>query len=154
MVSFAVTTRINRPGDVVVKALLEPSNQPYWTSYLERFETISGNPGEVGSVARLHYMQKGRSYIMEDRLIHCEPGKKYISEVSGDAIQARVEIILQAAENGTDLSINWSGRGKTWITRLLLPLLRKKLIKHARSDLERFRDLVETKGISFFDYIG
>jgi hypothetical protein len=43
---------------------------------LEKFEVIKGKIGEIGSIARFHYYEKGRSYIVEDRLEYYEPGKK------------------------------------------------------------------------------
>lgn len=75
MTKFKISTIINQPSDIVIKALNNPENFPYWTTDLEKFEVIKGRPNEVGSIAHLHYSQKGRSYIMEDKLIHCEPGK-------------------------------------------------------------------------------
>jgi hypothetical protein len=91
MTSFEISAIINQPVDIIVHALMNPANHPFWTTGLERFEIIEGKPGETGSVAHLHYSQKGREYIMKDELIFCEPGKKYISRVSGEYITARVE---------------------------------------------------------------
>ena len=44
-------------------------------TYLKKFEVIKGKVEEVGSIAHLHHYEKGRSYIMEDKLEHCEPEK-------------------------------------------------------------------------------
>ena len=94
MTSFKISIVIDQRLDTVDAALMNPDNFVYWTAYLEKFEVIKGGPGEVGSIAQLRYLQKGRSYVMEDKLIYCEPGKKYISKVSGDALSATVETTL------------------------------------------------------------
>lgn len=115
MVKFEISTVINQPIDVISKALSNPENHVYWTTNLEKFEVIKGAPNEVGSVARLHYLENGRSYIMEDKLIYCDPGKKYISEVTGEVLTARVETTLHSLGNNTEMTLNWSGKGKNFI---------------------------------------
>ncbi|UCH87469.1 MAG: hypothetical protein JSU97_03540 [Dehalococcoidia bacterium] len=151
MTKFKISTTINQPIDIVTKALMNPDNFLYWTTDLTKFEVIERKPGEVGSIAHLHYSQKGRSYIMEDKLVYCEPGKKYVSQVSGDVLTAQVETKLHSLGSKTEMSLLWSGRGKTFFPRLLLPLLRGKLVKQAKKDLEAFKNLVETRGINFDD---
>ncbi len=106
---------------------------------------IKGKTGEVSSIGHLHYFQKGRSYVMEDKLIYCEPGKKYVSQVSGDVLTAQVETTLHSSGNETEMNVTWSGKGKIFFLKLLLPLLRGKLIKQSKSELETFKKLVEIK---------
>jgi len=151
MTTFKVSNIINQPIDIVVQALMNPDNFPYWQKDLEKFEVINGAPGEVGSIGLLHYSQKGRSYIMEDKLIYCDPGKKYISQITGDVITAEVETTLHSSGNNTEMNISWTGKGKVFFLKLLLPLLRAKMIKQSKVELEAFKKLVETKGNNFSD---
>ncbi|MFC2098552.1 SRPBCC family protein [Bacteroidota bacterium] len=149
MTSFSVSVLINTPPDIVNRAMQNPENHTFWMTGLEKFEPIKGGPEEVGSVARLFYLQKGQSYIMEDKLIACEPGKKYVSEVSGDTIVARVEINLYPSGDSTEISLRWSGKAKNLMLKLMLPLLRKKLIRQTKDELAVFKGLVESKGVNF-----
>jgi hypothetical protein len=149
MVEFQISTIINRPIDIIAKALDNPENHVYWTTNLERFEVIKGGANKVGSVAHLHYLENGRRYVMEDKLIYCDPGKKYISEVAGNALTARVETTLNSSGNNTEMIIKWSGKGKIFFLKLLLPFLRGKIIKQAKIDLEKFKKLVEERGTDF-----
>jgi hypothetical protein len=149
MSRFKISTIIDKPVDFVAGALNNPENFPYWQTDLERFEVVKGRANEVGAIARLHYSQKGRSYIMEDRLIHCEPGRKYVSQVSGDALTAEVVTTLRPMGDKTEMSLEWSGKGKMLLLRLLLPFLRGRLTKQAKQELETFKHLVETRGIDF-----
>jgi len=149
MMTFEASITINRPVDVVVKALMNADNFPYWQTDLERFEVIEGKPGEVGSIGHLHYSQKGKSYVMEDKMVYCEPGKRYVSEVSGDAINARVETNLQKKGKRTKMTVSWSGNGKSLFLRLLLPFFRGKMIKQSNEELKTFKKLIETRGPDF-----
>jgi len=149
MTQFKISIIINSHVDLVTEALNNPQNFPYWQTDLEKFEVIKEEANQVGSVAHLHYRQKGKPYIMEDKLIYCEPGKKYISEVTGDALTAKVETTLRSLENKTEMTVEWSGKGKILFLKLLLPLLRGKLIKQSKKELETFKHLVETRGSDF-----
>jgi len=140
MTDFKISTVINQQIDIVVAALMNPDNFVHWTADLEKFDVIKRKPGEVGSIAHLHYSQKGRSYVMEDKLIYCKPGKKYISQVSGDVLTARVETTLLSLGEKTEMGIKWSGKGKIFLLKLLLPLLRKKMIKHSKKSWKHLND--------------
>lgn len=86
---------------------------------------------------------------MEDKLIYCEPGKKYVSQVSGDVLTAHVETTLHSSRNETEMNVTWSGKGKIFFLKLLLPLLRGKITKQAKMEIETFKELLETRGANF-----
>jgi hypothetical protein len=149
MVKFEVSIDIDCPPDIVVQALMKAENATYWTTDLEEFEVVKGKPGEVGAIGRLHYVQKGHEYIMEDVLEYSDPGKRYVSRVSGPAITARVETNIVPINSGTKLAIVWTGTGKKLILRLLLPLLQKKITRQSQKELATFKNLIETRGPDF-----
>lgn len=149
MTAFSIHTTVNQPVEIVEKALLNADNHPYWTTDLERLETIKGSPDEAGSVAHLHYRQKGRTYIMEDKLLFVEKGRKYISEVSGPHVSARVTTLLEPQDRDTVIRLSWDGKAKRFPLTLMLPLMQRKIKKLAAKDLSKFKELVETKGVDF-----
>ena len=148
-VSVRETVRIEQSPQVVTAALLNPDNVIHWTSDLERFEVISGEPGVVGARANLHYQQGGQSYVMEDELLEMIPNKYFRSRVSGGGIVAEVETHLHQTDTGTDMTIQWRGSGGNWKIKLLLPLMRGAISRQTRSDLDKFKQLVETYGANF-----
>ena len=79
-------------------------------------------------------------------MLQVEPGKRYVSQVSGEALDARVETAFVPSGSGTDMTLRWSGKGKVLLLKLLMPLLRGKMTRGARSELETFNQLVELRG--------
>ena len=149
MTQFEVSIEINKPVNIVVDALMNHKNFVYWQTNLEKFEVMKETDEKVGSVARLHYNEKGRKYIMEDKMIKYEPNKKIVSQVSGDVISAIVETIISSQGDKTEITLKWSGEGKVLFVKLLLPLLKGKMIKQSTKELETFKHLVETRGSDF-----
>jgi hypothetical protein len=146
---FKIGINIDQPADIVDQALMQPANAPRWTSDLEKFEVVKGEPGLTGSIAHLHYRQGGRSYIMEEVLEYAEPGRRYVSRVSGNGVVARVETTIEPSASRSELTVLWSGTGKSIIAKLSFPLLRGMMIRRARADLNKFKNLVETHGAHF-----
>lgn len=128
---------------------MEPENFVHWTSNLEKFEVVNGESGEAGATARLHYVEHGQSYVMEDFLEYVEPGRKYISRVSGNGMHIRTETLIEPSGSGTEMTLSWSGTSDYLLAKLLFPFLRKRMIRHAQTDLDTFKTLVETHGIHF-----
>ena len=84
---------------------------------------------------------------------YCEPGKKYVSQVSGDVISAKVETTLQSIGEKTKINLRWSGNGKKFILKLLLPIMKGKMIKESEKELETFKHLIETRGSNFSETV-
>lgn len=149
MPTVETTIEIAQPPEIVAEAFLDSDNAVYWTTDLVRFEVISAPPGYVGSVAHLHYKQNDREYVLVDVLHEMIPNEYFRSEVTGGGLKATVETWLREKNGGTEVRIRWSGSGTNLIMRLLLPFLGGSIRRQMRSELELFKDLVETHGAHF-----
>ncbi|MBM3123401.1 MAG: SRPBCC family protein [Chloroflexi bacterium] len=145
--SVTSAIHIDRSPEEIMAVILDPEQAVHWTSGLERFGVVSGKPGDVGSTARLHYREGGRAYVMHDTLLEVDPLRRYVSQVSGEALSARVETSLAREQGGgTRVAVRWTGEGKPFFLRLLLPLMRRSIARQAQADLAKLKQVVETGG--------
>ena len=149
MTAFSVSVTINSSPEIVNAALMNPDNFPYWQTDLEKFEVIKGEGGRAGAVAKLHYSRKGKKYIMEDRMLYCDPGKKYISEVSSEVILARVETTIIGKDGITEMTIRWSGQPVKFLLKIAMLFMKNTMIKQTQKELAIFKSLVEKAGSDF-----
>jgi len=149
MAKFRTTINIKRSPEIVWKAYIDPHNMIQWTKFLVKVEVIEGKFGEVGAIAHLHYLEKGRSYILEDKLLSYEAGKKIVSQVSGQGMTIKVETIFETCPNGTNISMIWKGTSKSLFVRVILRLMQRKIAKNGEAELNIFKKLVETHGVKF-----
>lgn len=143
--TFEASIFIAAPPEAVTRVILNPDLAVRWTTDLERFEVVHGNAGQPGAVARLHYLQGGRPYVMQDELLEVDPGRRYRSRVSGEAVVAEVVTTLIPEEGGTRLVIRWAGSGRRFPLSLLLPLMRRSVVRQAEADLGKLKSLVESE---------
>jgi len=102
--------RIDRSPEEILAVIPHPEQAVHWTSDPERFEAVSGRPGEVESVAWLHLREGGRAHVTQDTLLEADPLRRYVSQARGDALSARIGTILPRGQSGgTRLSVRWTG---------------------------------------------
>ncbi len=135
---------IARPPEDVAEVILDADKAVLWNTDLQKFEVLSAKPGMVGSKARLHYVQDGKPYVMEDELLEVEPNRRYLSRVTGEALEAEVETWLVPENGGTQVTIRWTGAGKPLLLRLLLPFMRRSIARGVETDLAKLKAVVET----------
>ena len=149
MPDFKISINIKQPSDIVWKAFIDPENMLHYTKYLEKVEVVQGKFGEIGAIAHLHYLEKGRSYILEDKLVDYEEGEKIGSQVSGQGMVIDVENQFESVSEGTKMTLSWNGTSKSFLTGIILKLMQKKIKEHAREELLTFKQLTEEYGFKF-----
>jgi uncharacterized membrane protein len=149
MAKFKISAIITQPLEIVWKSYIDPQNMMQWMQYLEKVEVVKGKFGEVGATSHLHYLEKGRPYILEDNLLSYEEGKRIKSQVSGQGMIIEVETTFDVLSDGTQISMVWNGTSKSIFARVILKLMRGKIAKQAQAELDTFKGLVETYGVNF-----
>jgi uncharacterized protein YndB with AHSA1/START domain len=129
----------------VAEVLLTPEEAPKWQRGLKRMEVVKGGPNEVGSLARLHFEEGGREYVMLDELLECRPGHEWKSRVSGEGMTVHVTTSLRPAEGGTTLRMTWSGKPDIRWARWIFPLFRPRVRNRIKSDLDSLTRLVGSR---------
>lgn len=94
MPTVEIAVSIDSSPESLAAVLLDAESAPTWTAGLDWLELVDGAVGEPGCVGRAHYVEGGRRYILEDRLVDVIPNRYYKSEIIGGGIKATVETTL------------------------------------------------------------
>jgi hypothetical protein len=105
-------------------------------------DVVRGGPNEVGSLARLHFIEGGREHVMDDELVDCDPDRRWRSRLSGNGLTIVVETELIAAGPATLLRMRWDGKPDARWRRPIFSLLRPIVRRRLRQDLEALKRLV------------
>lgn len=140
--SFSFT--LDRGRAEVWRAFDSVDNLKKWQPTLVSFDRISGTPGQPGAVSRLTYEEGGRSVILTETItLRREPEEfagRYDTPMATNAIRSRFEVIGPTSTRW-DVTADFELRG-FW--RLLAPFLRGTISRRTRTDLERFKSMLES----------
>ena len=143
MLSYEV--EIERPVGEVYRIYSDPDTLPRWLTGLQRTEHVSGAPGEVGSVTKHIYLEKGRIVEMTETVIELEPEKHMAArlETPGTECMIYVDFVDQGETTLMRFSSEFEAQG--FMFRLMMPFIKGKVKERQRGDLRRFKALVEAE---------
>lgn len=142
---YSVSVVIDKPRDQVVKAFDSVDNMYKWMEGLEKFEAISGTPGEVGAKSKLTFkMGKGNRKMemietITDKHLPDSFGGTYEMKGVLNIIENEFEII---DSNKTKYTTHqeFQMKGFMKIMAFLMPgMFKKQTLKHMTS----FKNFVE-----------
>lgn len=141
MIEYEV--EINKPLGEVYRAFNNSDNMPRWIQGLQRTEQVSGSPGEVGSVTKQIYLERGRTIEMIETLTAHEPERYFAGTLEGPGMRSdlRVEFIDRGDKTGVRFSSDF--KPDSLMMRLMLPFMKGAIRKRTSGDLETFKQLVE-----------
>jgi len=141
---YTVEIEINKPVSRVIELFDSIDNMFKWMEGLEKFEPISGTPGQVGAKSKLTFKVKNRKMEMIEIITVKNLPKEFIGicEVKGARIIVK-NFFHELHGNKTRYLAEQKFQLKGFmrcIAFLMPGMFKKQLMKH----LEAFRNFVET----------
>ena len=140
---FEHEIEIDKPLKEVYRAFNDPDNLPRWLQGLQRTEQISGTPGEVGSVTKQIYLERGRTVEMIETITAHEPETVLRRHPRGPGHGG--ELRVDFVDKGETTGMRFSGKFQpcSFMMRLMMPFMKGAIRKRQMGDLETFKRLVE-----------
>lgn len=140
---FEHEIEIDKPLKEVYRAFKEPDNLPRWLQGLQRIEQIRGNPGEVGSVTKQIYLERGRTVEMIETITAHEPERFFAGTLEGPGMQG--DLRVDFVDRGEKTGLRFSGNFKpcSFMMWLLMPFMKGSIRNRQIGDLQTFKGLVE-----------
>ena len=143
---FTVQLPINKSRLEVWKAFDNPDNMKKWQPSLISFDRISGAQGQPGAVARLTYEENGRQFTLIEKVTYREEPQRLDGAYENDFAHNIVRNTF--VERGSDQTlwvVETEYKFRTLIMRVLGPIMKKNFVARTRKDMERFKEMVESK---------
>ncbi len=140
---MTVEVTLDKSRQEVWKAFDSPANMRKWQPTLKSFEPVSGTPGQVGAVSRLTYDENGRSIVLTETITLRQELVAFAGMYdSGHAVNTVQNSFTEVAPGRTKwvMEADLLFRG---FLKLMAPFIRGTIEKRMRTDVERFKTLLE-----------
>lgn len=140
---FEHEIEINKPLTEVYQAFNDPENLPRWLKGLQRTEQISGNPGEVGSVTKQIYLERGRTVEMIETITAHEPERFFAGTIDGPGMNGTLRVDFVDKGDTTGMRFSADFQPCSFMMSLMMPFMKGAISRRQIGDLETFKRMVE-----------
>jgi len=141
---YTLELTINRPRAEVWKAFDNTENMKKWQPSLTKFEHVSGTPGQPGAVSKLTYEENEREFSLIEKITNREEPARfdgmYENEFSENIIR---NSFVEKGESETLWIVENEFKFKTFLMKIMGPLMKKNFAARTQKDMERFKEFVE-----------
>jgi len=139
----AYEIEIERPVSEVYRQFSDPDNLPRWISGLQRIEQIEGAPGEVGSVSKHIYLEKGRIVEMIETITAHEPERHFEGELETTGMKCTIQVDFVDRGDSTLMRFRCDFHSQGLMMKLMMPFMKGHIRERQSGDMQRFKRLVE-----------
>ena len=136
--------RIDRPPEDVWAVVSDPTMHPSWRPALIEFRQVSDGPLAVGSHIRERIRWHSREIEIDDYVTALEPQRRLAVRGGWKAADFELDFLLDPSDGGTLVSFDWSFLPKTFVMRLVTPLLGRTLKGATKDELAGLKAYVES----------
>jgi uncharacterized protein YndB with AHSA1/START domain len=137
---------INKPRANVWNAFDNPQNMKKWQRSLITFETVSGTQGQPGAVSILTFEEHGRQFELTERVTYREEPNRLDGVYENDFADNIVKnTFVEQGKEQTLWVVETEFKFKTLVMRILGPWMKKNFVARTQKDMERFKEMVESR---------
>ena len=143
MIEARATLEIAKPPSEVFAFMDDLSKAPLWLMSCTVLRQTTDTPRVVGSPLHYEFLQGNRPGEMDGVVTAYEPGRRLAMRFSDDRFEVTVEIRVVTAPSGSALAHSVGITPKSFLGRLVSPLIRMGNRKQVASNLARAKEILE-----------
>lgn len=142
MAGFERSEHIARPHPQVWNFFVDHANAPKWNPDIVSLEQITDGPVGVGTKFRETRRIGKKKHTVTLEITDFEEGRKYAGTVDAAGIRGTYTYRFEPRGDETEVNLvaEIEGRG---LAKLMVPLVKRSMIKQDGAQLERLRNAVE-----------
>lgn len=142
---FKLELTIKKSREDVWNIFTDTENRKKWQPTLKSIESISGTPGQPGTVSKLTFEENEREFSLTEKIIHIEELLHIESVYENDfAHNTDRNTFTEPSPNETLWTLETEYKFKTSVMKIVGTLKKKNFVTRAQRDMERFKEFVES----------
>lgn len=141
--SYQNKVSIAKSPEEVWTKMMQSENMGKWLKGFKSIETLSGEPGTVGSTHKIVIEEDGHRFEAIETVKEVEENKKFAFILDGDVLTNDVVVTLQNKGLTTDYTQSETVEGKGIFMRAMFFWMQSEFSRRSKESLESFKKYVE-----------
>ncbi len=145
MVTYETRIEIEKSLELVYDVISDHSVIHQWLTGLKEVKPLNDLLNEPGAKFQYLFKENGREVVFEEELLSIEPPFQFSYRLESKQILMEAQTRLRSIDGGgTEVLMLNEVRPKGLVMRLLLPLLKRSMIRRQLNDLRSLKRLIES----------
>ena len=145
-IPFDHTIDVPQDPAAVFAFLDDLSLTPQWLGPCVGLEKLSPGPNAVGDKLKYEHEQGGRRGVMDGEITARESGKRLAFRYWDSSFEVVIDFRMEPSGNGTRLTHLIDITPKSFMTKLMTPMIRGALPKQTTDAMEKVREMLAARG--------
>jgi carbon monoxide dehydrogenase subunit G len=141
-IHFAHTIEVPQPPARVFAVLDDFSQTPKWLARCTGIETLTPGPKAAGTKLRYSYKEGGRSGTMDGEIAARAENERITMKYGDKMMDVSVDFQMTPNGTGTKLTHTIDITPRSFMTKLIAPMIRGQLPKQTVTAMESLRELL------------
>lgn len=135
---------IERPRAEVWEFFDSTENLKEWQPTLQKFEHVSGTPGQPDAVSKLTYDENEREFTLVERITFREEPVRFDTAYENEFTDNTIKnTFVEKGENETLWISENKYKFKTLPMKIMGTLMKRNFVRRTYRDMEKFKEFVE-----------
>ena len=115
-----------------------------WLTGFQSMETISGNPGEVGSKYRMIFVENGEEMVIMEEVTAFQENKLFGFTLDADPLISDVEVKFTGDESKTEITATNHVEGKNLLWKSMLRIMKSMIANRGQEQYDKLKEIIES----------
>lgn len=135
---------VNAPVEKAWAIFTDESRMADWLTGLQSVETISGNPGEVGSKYQMVFIENGEEMVMKEEVTAFQENQLFAFTLDADPLISEVEVKFTGDESKTEITATSFIKGKNLFWKSTLRLMKSMVVNRGQEQYDKLKEIIES----------
>jgi len=115
-----------------------------WLTGFQSMETISGNPGEVGSKYRMIFVENGEEMVIMEEVTAFQENELFAFTLDADPLISDVEVKFRGDESKTEMTATNHVVGKNFLWKSMLRIMKSMIANRGQEQYDKLKEIIES----------
>lgn len=143
MITAETQIQIHKPADAIFRVVDDFTQAPCWLTSCVELVQVSTGPRANGTLLQYAFDQGGRRSKMSGVLVSYEKGRRIEMKFDDSKFEVSVTLLIDQADGAAFVTHAIAITPKTFLTRLMSPMIRAGNRQQVETNCRRLKELVE-----------